>query len=198
MTFTTKHSLRGAVAALGTVAFATAATAQDFSANSEANGWGLASEQKARFEATVVDILCELAGDCVDDCGNGDRQLGLLRSADDVLVLAAKNTQPIFTGAAQDLAPYCNQLVEVDGLLIGPADLTAMPVYQVQVIRPVGESEWSKANRWTEAWTAANPEAAGLDGPWFRNDPRVNALIARDGFLGLGEAVDAAFIEEWF
>ena len=29
-----------------------------------ANEWGIDHEAKARFEATVVDVLCELTGDC--------------------------------------------------------------------------------------------------------------------------------------
>ena len=66
---------------------APAAIAQDFSQGSEANSWNLYAEQPARFEATVVDPLCVLAGDCPENCGDGRRQLALLRSADDVLVM---------------------------------------------------------------------------------------------------------------
>ena len=43
-----------------------------------AEEWGLPNEEKARFEAKVVDMLCELTGHCVPDCGGGKRQLGLL------------------------------------------------------------------------------------------------------------------------
>lgn len=91
------------VAAL--TAFAAPAYAQDFSDGSQAGSWNLYAEVPARFEAKVVDLLCELTGDCPQDCGAGRRQLGLLRSADNVLVLAMKNNQPLFTGAAVDLAP---------------------------------------------------------------------------------------------
>ena len=51
------------------------AVAQDFSAGSEAESWNLYAEQPARFEAKVVDALCELTGDCPADCGAGKRQL---------------------------------------------------------------------------------------------------------------------------
>ena len=40
------------------------AAAQDFSAGSQASSWDLLGEQPARFEAEVVDVLCQLAGDC--------------------------------------------------------------------------------------------------------------------------------------
>lgn len=169
------------------------AAAQDFSAGSEAAEWGLQGERKARFAARVVDILCLLAGDCPPDCGAGTRQLGLLRSADGVLVLPLKNAQPLFSGAVADLAPFCGQMVEVDGLLVGDPALTPAPVYQVQRIRPA-KGAWAPANRFTADWAARNPEAAALPGPWFRKDPRILAEIARGGYLGLGPEADRAFI----
>ncbi|MFV2035654.1 MAG: hypothetical protein ACC631_11225, partial [Halocynthiibacter sp.] len=64
-------------------------------------------------------------------------------------------------------------------------------------VRGAGEPDWTKADRWTRDCAAANPEVAG-SGPWFRRDPRVQAEIARDGYLGLGLDVDEAFIREWF
>ena len=164
-----------------------------FAKGSQAKNWNLLGQENARFEAKVVDVLCELTGDCPENCGEGRRQLGLLRAADGVLVLANKNVQPAFTGANLDLLPYCNQEVEVDGLLVGLPEYTPAKMYQVQLIRRKGETEWSKTNRWTKEWAEANPEAAKEKGPWFRKDPRVNALIARDGYLGLGLETDEAF-----
>ena len=173
-----------------------AVSAQDFSAGSEAKTWNLYAEQPARFEATVVDLLCSFTGDCPADCGAGKRQLGLERTADGVLVLPMKNGQPAFTGAAVDLLPFCNQTIEVDGLLIDDPDLGARNIYLVQRIKADG-ADWSAANRWTSEWAAAHPDAAGT-GPWFRRDPRVNRGIAERGYLGLGPEVDAGFITEWF
>ena len=173
------------------------ATAQDFSEGSEARSWKLYAEVPARFEAKVVDILCELTGDCTEECGAGHRQLGLLRSADGVLVYPNKNSQPAFTGASLELAPFCNAQVEVDGLMIDDPELGSKNVYLVQKIRNVGDEEWTKANKWTKKWAKANPEAKGK-GPWFRRDPRVKAMIAENGFLGLGLETDEAFIAEWF
>jgi len=169
---------------------ASPAAAQDddlypFEEGSEARSWNLFAEQPARFEATVVDIICEVAGDCVDNCGDGSRQLGLVRSADNVLVYPNKNSQAAFTGAAVELLPYCGQEVEVDGLLLEDDYVGAINIYLVQSIRAVGEDEWVKGNRWTKVWAENHPDADGK-GPWFRRDPRVLAEIAREGYFGLG------------
>ena len=181
---------------LFTAVLALPAAAQDFSANSEAKSWNLYAEVPARFEAKVVDIMCELTGDCPANCGAGKRQLGLVRSADNVMVLAMKNGQAAFSGAAVDLAPYCQQTVEVDGLLIDDPDLNISNVYLVQRVKPEN-GEWAKTNQFTKKWAEANPDAGGK-GPWFRRDPRINAIIARDGYLGLGLETDEAFIKEYF
>ncbi|MEX0284391.1 MAG: hypothetical protein AB3N23_07240 [Paracoccaceae bacterium] len=168
--------------------------AQDFSEGSTARSWNLYAEQPAMFEAKVVDLLCELTGDCPDNCGDGRRQLGLLRAADDVLVYPNKNSQPAFTGAAVELLAYCGQQVEVDGLMIEDPDIGATNVYLIQKIRNVGEEEWTKANRWTKEWAKDQPKGKG---PWFRRDPRVNAAIEAEGYLGLGVEQEQTFVKEW-
>ncbi len=183
-------------AALAAIALALPVSAQDFSEGSEARSWDLYAEVPAKFDATVVDLLCHLTGDCPEDCGAGRRQIGLLRSADNVLILAMKNNQPAFTGAAVDLVPFCGQAVTVDGLLLDDPDLGARNMYLVQTITAAG-AEPVTANRWTKVWAEQNPDAAG-DGPWFRRDPRVNAEIAQSGYLGLGLETDEAFIKELF
>lgn len=175
---------------------ASPALAQDFSEGSEAKTWNLYAEVPATFEATVVDLLCEFTGDCPSDCGAGTRQLGLKRSVDGVLVLAVKNNQPAFSGAATDLVPWCNQTVQVDGLMIEDADLGAKNLYLVQTIQPAG-GEKVKANQFTKKWAEDNPEATGK-GPWFRRDPRIKEVIAREGYLGLGLEADALYAEENF
>jgi hypothetical protein len=187
-------------AALALILAAAPAMAQEgpFAAGSQAESWGLAGEESARFEATVVDLLCEIAGDCPADCGAGARQLGLRRAADGALVVVAKNGQPLFNGAVDDLLPWCGQQVEVDGLLVGDDPANAFRIYQIQFIRRLGAAEWSKADRWLDAWKARNPSVADAPGEWFRNDPRVQAQIERRGWLGLGAETDAAFLKEWF
>jgi hypothetical protein len=178
-------------------ALASPAMAQDFSQGSEAKPWNLYAEVPARFEAKVVDILCEMTGDCAAECGGGARQLGLLRKADDVLIFPNKNAQAAFTGAVVELAPFCGMDVEVDGLLIDDPDLGAKNIYLVQKIRNSGDTEWTAANRWTREWAKANPEAKGK-GPWFRRDPRVKAEIAAHGYTGIGAEAEKPFIKEWF
>ncbi|MEP1585917.1 MAG: hypothetical protein ABJR46_15545 [Tateyamaria sp.] len=170
--------------------------AQDFSEGSNAKSWNLYAEVPAKFDAEVVDVLCTLTGDCPDDCGAGKRQMGLVRSADGVLVLAMKNSQAAFTGAAVELAPFCGQTVTVDGLMLDDPELGANNVYLLQTIQVAG-SDPIKANKWTKNWAAEHPEAKGK-GPWFRRDPRVNDIIAQDGYLGLGLDVDQTFIGENF
>ena len=187
-----KHKIAFALIAL----LALPAGAQDFSEGSEAKTWNLYAELPATFEATVVDLLCELTGDCPADCGAGSRQLGLKRSVDDVLVLAMKNNQPAFSGAATDLVPWCNQLVQVDGLMLEDEELGARNLYLVQTIQPSG-GEKTKANQFTKKWAEKNPNATGK-GPWFRRDPRINEVTGREGYLGLGLEADAAYAAENF
>lgn len=169
-------------------------TAQEgpFSEGSEARSWNLAWEEPARFEATVVDMLCEVAGDCDNACASG-RQLGLLRTADGVLTYPNKNNQGIFTGAAADLGQFCSMEVEVDGLMIEDEFLGATNVYLVQRVRLLTDEEWTVTNRWTDIWAEEFPEAAALDGRWYRNDPRVLERIESEGYLGTGESWQEAW-----
>jgi len=177
-------------------AFAGTAWAGDFSKNSEARSWNLYGEQPALFEGKVVDVLCEITGDCAENCGEGRRQMGIVRSQDGVLVFPNKNAQANFAGAVQELLPYCNQMVEVDGLLIEDPDLGAKNIYLVQKIRALGADKWVKANSWSKKWAKANPEAKGK-GPWFRRHPGVKAEIAADGYTGIGVEAEAQFVKEW-
>jgi hypothetical protein len=181
---------------------ASAALAEgEFSAGSKAKSWDLFGEEKARFEGKVVDALCVLTGDCPADCGAGKRQMGILRAADGRFLLVNKNIQPAFTGATVDLAPYCGQTVEVDGLLVGDRDVTPGlgdgRLYQVQTVRVLGEDAAKKANLWTKDWAERNADVGGK-GPWFRRDPKVMEQIEAHGRLGLGAEADRKYIEENF
>lgn len=139
---------------LAAALIASPAMAQDFSEGSNARSWNLYAEVPATFAAKVVDITCEITGDCVDNCGDGARQLGLLRDVDGVLVYPNKNNQTSFNGAGADLLAYCGKQVEVDGLLIEDPDINAKNIFQLQTIREAGATEWSKANQWTKIWAA--------------------------------------------
>lgn len=176
---------------------ATPLVAGDFSEGSKAKGWGLEGEQKALFEAKVVDVMCELTGDCPENCADGKRQFGLLRSADDVLIFPMKNGQRSFYGAVDDLAPYCNQTVMVDGLMIENPEIGASNIFMVQFVLADGMEKPVKSNKGTKVWAKRHPEAKGK-GPWFRRDPRINAIIAEEGYLGLGLEADKQYAEENF
>lgn len=150
-----------------------------------AESWGLPREEKARFEATVVDVRCELAGDCPADCGGGGRQLGLLRPSGE-LVLPLKNVVP-FAGAAGELLEFCGRRVVADGLF---STNRGVRVFALQFVRAAPDGDWRRANRWLGRW--ADENGVAVDGPeaqqWFRHDPAVRRIIGRDGPLGLGDA----------
>ncbi len=148
-----------------------------------AEEWGLPEEKVVRFEAKVVDILCELSGDCPAHCGAGKRQLGLLRG-DGTLVFAIKNAGA-FTGAVDDLAPYCGKDVVADGLLINNRGVN---FFALQFVRLAPDGPWSCANKFVQQWGKAQGVKVKKCGfsEWFRKDPTVKAIIARDGKLGLG------------
>ena len=158
-----------------------------------AQSWGVAGEETARFDAKVVDILCELTGDCADACGQGRRQLGLLTD-ENKLVLPTKNNAP-FAGATDDLIDFCGQRVTVDGIFTTNHDTR---VFAVQFVRPEG-GEWRRANRFLNKWAEMNGfDPAGKEkNSWFRRDPRVKEIIERDGFLGLGPEEDKKFLADY-
>lgn len=167
-----------------------------FSEGSKAKEFGLQDEEKAVFSGKVVDVLCELTGDCADNCGNGDRNLGVVRDSDNKLIMVLKNGQFAFNGPVPDLLPYCNKAVDVDGLLIGDEEYYGAKFYMVQWIRESGEAEFRKANQWTPSWKARNPEVANGKGPWFRRDPRVVKQIEATGYFGLGPEADEKYRAE--
>ena len=147
-----------------------------------AEGWGINHEKVTRTEAKVVDLLCEITGNCVANCGNGKRQLGILLD-NGKLVPVVKNNDP-FAGAVEDLLPFCNKRIVADGLMISNPK---MSMFQLQFLRaaPKGQpkGKWSGAKWFTRNWAKANP---GKDaGQWFKHDQRIKDALARDGVLGI-------------
>lgn len=177
------------IIALCAASFPFAAMADD--PNSKAKNWNLVEEKKAIFSGKVVDIRCEVTGNCADECGAGAYQLGIL-TTDGKLIPPMKNGQTSFNGTIDDLLPFCGKNVEVDGLLVGAG--IPQQLYQIQLIKVEG-GEWAKANLHTKTWKKKYPDAGGK-GPWFRRDPRVKAQLDKDGWLGLGADVDKKFIAE--
>jgi hypothetical protein len=162
------------------------------SAAQAAQSWGLPGEEEARFEAKVVDMLCELTGDCPADCGAGKRQLGLLMD-DGKLILPLKDQVP-FAGAADELADFCGKHVVADGLFSTNRGHT---VFALQFVREAPDGKWRRASRFLPNWAAKN----GVDAKskvaqqWFRNDPQVKKLIEEQGILGLGPEADKKYLE---
>lgn len=192
------RSISKSLIATAFLVFSANAHAQEegaFAKDSKAKEWGLSGEEKALFSGKVVDIVCELSGDCADNCGSGNRNLGIVRSDDNKLIAVLKNSQAAFNGATDDLLPYCNKQVDVDGVLIGEDDVVTAKFYMVQFIRETGQTEWNKTKLWTKRWAEKNPEAKGK-GPWFRRDPRVLKQLAKEGHFGLGLEADQKYIAE--
>jgi hypothetical protein len=141
-----------------------------------ADAWGLEGEKPLEVKGKVVDLLCELTGDCPQDCGQGQRQLGIL-TADGRLVAAAKGGV-FFAGAVPDLLPLCGREVHADGLLI---ENPGMTLYFVQYLKPSPEAGFVPAEAFLTAWKARHGEAD----EWWRADPTVKAVIAQTGVLGV-------------
>jgi len=158
-----------------------------------AEEWGLPEEEVARFEAKVVDVLCELSGDCPAGCGAGKRQLGLVTD-EGVLVLPVRNFTP-FSGAVAELIDFCGKRVVADGLF---TTNRGVRIFAMQFVKEAPDGKWRRANRFLPRWAEANgfqpngPEAK----QWFRHDPRVKAVIGRDGVLGLGPDADKKYLEQ--
>ena len=155
-----------------------------------AKSWGVSNEVKAKFVGTVVDITCELTGNCPDNCGQSSRQLGL-KTVDQGVILFAKNLT-LYSGAADELVGFCGQEIEVDGLFTEHKNVR---FFQLQKMRASG-GKWTKATRFHKAWAEKNDSTARKAKRWYRQDERVKAIIARDGYLGLGLDKDAEFFKK--
>lgn len=143
-----------------------------------ADEWGIEGEKVVRYEAKVVDVLCELSGDCPANCGEGKRQLGLLKN-DGTLWPVVKNNDP-FAGAVDDLIEFCGKKVIADGLEIHNPK---MKIFQLQFKRLAPDGKWSRANQFTKNWSKRNGGQDG--GSWIWEDKTVQALIEKDGVLGV-------------
>ena len=143
-----------------------------------ADKWGIAHEKVTRVDAKVVDLLCEISGNCAENCGGGTRQLGLLFD-DGRLVPVVKNFD-IFAGATADLIQFCDQRITADGLLIDDPD---MPLFALQFKRLAPDGTWGRANQWGKDWSKANGGKAS--GAWYKSDAMVLSTIKADGVFGI-------------
>ena len=139
-------------------------------------GVGAEHETVVAMEAKVVDLTCELAKICPPNCGAGKHQLGLLTKEGKLLPAVKSST--IFAAPVLDLLPWCGKTVAVDGLLVANP---AMTIYFVQGIRAKAGEDYAPTDAFEKKWVAAN----GPSEEWFRNDPLVKKIIARDGIVGI-------------
>ena len=139
-------------------------------------GVGADNETVVSFEAKVVDLACELGASCPPDCGGGRRQFGLLTG--DGKLRAAVKSVTLFASPSNDLLPFCGKTVTVDGLLVENPKLT---LYYVQGIRQGTSGDFAPTDAFGKRWATAH----GPSEEWFRNDPLVKEIIARDGVLGI-------------
>ncbi len=155
-----------------------------------AEEWGLPDEEVVRFEAKVVDIACELTGDCPANCGGGARQLGLI-DATGKLILPLKNATP-FSGASVELIGFCGKRVIADGLF---TTNNGYKVFAIQFVREAPKGKWRRANRFLSKWAKRNglPANGKKTRRWFDNDPRVKQLIQEQGVFGLGKEADRKY-----
>jgi hypothetical protein len=158
-----------------------------------AEEWGLPDEEVVRFEAKVVDIACELTGDCPPNCGDGKRQLGLI-DGNGKLILPLKNAT-LFSGAVAELIDFCGKQVIADGLF---STNNGYKIFALQFVKEAPKGKWRRANRFLPKWAAENnlPANSPKVRRWFDHDPRVKQLIKDQGALGLGPEADRAYFEK--
>jgi len=149
----------------------------------EVQRWGISGVEVAELNGEVVDVLCELSGNCAEQCGAGSRQLGM--KTDEGIVLIAKDLN-IYTGGAEDLWPFCSQQLVINGQF---TETGSMRVFQVQNVREPG-GPWMRTTRFLETWAEKNGQPLSSANRWYRQDPRVKTILERDGRLGLGPDAD--------
>jgi len=150
--------------------------------------WSISGAEVAEFSGEVVDVLCELSGNCAEQCGAGNRQLGIKSDAGTVLI--SKNNN-LYTGASEELWPFCSQQLVVNGQFTQTGDIR---IFQVQNIREPG-GEWMAASRFLEVWADKNDQSVSDAKQWYRQDTRVTTVLEQNGLLGLGKEADSAYFK---
>ncbi len=143
-----------------------------------AEGIGSDFEKATVLRGKVVDLLCTLQDgkNCPPNCGGGTRQLAVLTEKNELR--SVFKGPGAFSGGHLDLLAYCGKTVILDGLMI---ENPRMIAFQVQGIKAdPAQRDFTPAEAFDADWAARN----GKSDEWFRNDPRVKAIIAKDGPLG--------------
>lgn len=154
----------------------------------EVDSWPVTNAQERELTGTVVDVLCELNGNCPDNCGNGKRQLAI-KTEDSRTILVSKNLTN-YTGAVVELSPYCDQVVDLNGLF---TEHSGVRFFQVQNVRSSG-GQWQRATDYLQAWSERTGRPLSEANNWQENDERVKGIIERDGVLGLGQEADQEYL----
>lgn len=155
----------------------------------EVAAWPVTKAEESALSGTVVDVLCELNGNCAENCGEGKRQLAI-KTESQGTVLVSKNLTN-YSGAADELWPFCGELVEVNGLF---TDHKGVRFFQAQNIREPG-GQWKQTTNYLQAWSNRSGQSQSLAEDWQYHDPRVKAIIERDGRLGLGIDADSDYFK---
>jgi len=157
----------------------------------EIESWPITAAEKNQFSGKVVDVQCELSGNCTADCGAGKRQLAIKTTNKKLgTVLIAKNLNN-YTGAADELSQFCGQQIDINGLF---TEHRGVRFFQVQNIREAG-GQWQKATKYLDAWVERSGKSPQQAKDWHEHDERVSGIIKRDGRLGLGTKADQDYFK---
>ena len=149
-----------------------------------ADSYGVAGEQLLTVKGKVVDLTCELAHDCVADCGNGKRPLGLLTGDGKLYVAAKSNT--IFAGLGHDLKAYCGKEITADGLTTTNYGSTLL---MIQRFKESDTADWVETSQFALDWAKqhnADPSGKTTE-EWYRSDLTVKRAVLKRGKTGLDE-----------
>ncbi len=155
----------------------------------EIASWPVTNAEKSGLLGEVVDVQCELTGNCAENCGAGKRQIAI-KTENVGTVLVAKNLNN-YSGAVDELWPLCGNIVDVNGLF---TEHQGVRFFQVQNIRAPG-GEWQKATRYLQAWSERSGKPLSVANNWQDHDERIQAVLDRDGRLGLGPNADQEFFK---
>jgi len=157
----------------------------------EIESWPITAAEKNQFSGKVVDVQCELTGNCADNCGNGKRQLAIKTQNKKLgTVLIAKNLNN-YTGAVDELSQFCGQQIDLNGLF---TEHRGVRFFQIQNLRPSG-GEWQKATNYLNAWVERSGKTPQQAVVWHNHDERIKAIIERDGRVGLGPQADQDYFK---
>ncbi|MBX2839166.1 MAG: hypothetical protein KTR35_20085 [Gammaproteobacteria bacterium] len=149
----------------------------------EVQRWSISGVEVAEFSGEVVDILCEVSGNCVEQCGGGERQIGIKTDTETILVSKDLN---LYTGGAEQLWRFCGSNLVVNGQFTQSGNVR---FFQVQNIKEP-DGEWQSATQFLETWAEKNGTTVSAAKRWYQQDERVTTILERDGRLGLGAEAD--------